>query len=136
MFRSKEHKKRVNRGFIERTSKVVIKRSSRSIIGGDRGGSEVDRRGRRSSMMTRNRRNKRRVVRQRRGERKRGGERTKFVRARSRENRIMQRNVDAMSITRGVDVSVVAIMRDELVKVSKRNTNEKVEGGVHDKEIK
>ena len=58
------------------------------------------------------------------------------MRARSREDRVVQRNVNAMSITRGVDIRVVAVMRDELVEIGERNANEEVKGGVHDKKIK
>ena len=52
--------------------------------------------------------------------------------ARSRKDRVVQRNVNAMSITRGVDIRVIAVMRDELVEISERNANEEIEGGIHD----
>ena len=49
------------------------------------------------------------------------------MRTRSSQNRIMKRNSDTMSITRSVDIGVIAIMRNELMKISKGNANEKVE---------
>ena len=55
-----------------------------------------------------------------------------MVGARSRECGVVQRDVNTVSITRGVDVSVIAVVRNELVEVSERNANEEVEGGVHD----
>ena len=127
MFRRKKHEQRVSRGFIKRTSEIVIKRSSRVSISGNIGRSEVNRWGRRGSMLMRKRRNKRRVIWQRKRERKRRADRAKFVRARGREDGVMQRNVNAVSITRGVDIRVIAVVGDELMEVSERNTNEEVE---------
>ena len=89
MFRSKKHDQRVSRRSIKRTSEIVIKRSSRVVISSNIGRSEVNGRGRRSSMIAGKRRNKRRVIREGGRERKRGKERTKFVRASSRKGRIM-----------------------------------------------
>ena len=59
-----------------------------------------------------------------------------MVRTRSSQNRIMKRNSDTVSITRSVDICVIAIMRDELMKISKGNANEKVKGSIHNKEVK
>ena len=62
MFRSKKHEQRVRRGIIKRASEIVIERSSRVIVCSHIGRSEVNRRSRRSSMMARERRNKRRII--------------------------------------------------------------------------
>ena len=87
-------------------------------------------------MLMRGGRNKRRVMWKRRREGQGSEERAKLVRTGSSQNRIVQRNSDTMSITRSVDIGVIAIMRDELVKISKGNANEKVKGSIHNKEIK
>ena len=87
-------------------------------------------------MKTRERRSKRRVVGKRGGERKRLRERTKFVRASSSEDRVVEWNSDTMSITRSVDISVIAIMRDELMIISKRDANKEIERSIHDEKIK
>ena len=48
----------------------------------------------------------------------------------------MERNSNTVSITRSVDIGVVAVMWNELMKISKGNANEKVERSIHNKKVK
>ena len=52
------------------------------------------------------------------------------------ERGVMQGDCDAMSLVRCVHIGVLAIMWDELVKVSEGNSKDKVIGSVHDQKIK
>ena len=132
MVRSKEKKDGVNSRIIERKGKAVINGSGRVSSNIQIYRSEVNRRCRRGSMLTRERRDKRRKIRKRRRKRQRRKERTKFVRARSRENRIVKRDGNTVSITRSVYISVIAVMRNELMIISERNTYKEIERGFHD----
>ena len=127
MFRSEEKKNRVNSRFIEGRDKTMIKRRKSISVRLEIDRSKMNWRGRRSSVLMRGRGNKRRVIRKGRREGQGSEERTKFVRTRSSQNRIMKRNSDTVSITRSVDIGVITVMWNELMKSSKRNANEKVE---------
>ena len=69
MFRRKEKKNRVNSRFIKSRNKTVIERRSRISIRLKINRSKMNRRSRRSSMLTRGGRDKRRVI----GKRRRKG---------------------------------------------------------------
>ena len=136
MFRRKEEKNRVNSRFIKGGDKTMVKRRGGISVRRKIDRSKMNRGSRRSSMLVRDWRDKRRVIGKRRRKREGSEERTKFVRTRSSKKRVVERNSNTVSITRSVDIGVVAVMWNELMKISKGNANEKVERSIHNKKVK
>ena len=64
--------------------------------------------------------------------RKGGDKGAEWISTFCRERGVMQRDCDAMSFVRGVHIGVLAIMWNELVKISEGNSKDKVIGRVHD----
>ena len=83
MFRRKEEKNRVNSRFIKGRDKTMVKRRGRISVRRKIDRSKMNRGSRRSSMLVRDWRDKRRVIGKRRRKREGSEERTKFVRTRS-----------------------------------------------------
>ena len=81
-------------------------------------------------------RNERRVVWCGSRVRERSFEGTIIVSAFGRKTRVVEWNSKSVAVFGSVDVSVIAVMRNELMEFSEGNANEEFERSFHDNEVK